>query len=225
MRPGRAGLCDNRRMQGTSEREGVIKFVFEQVEKGPVGASGLTRLAGWRQVLRRLALLGRDPQRYEGVAFGNVSQRRAAGAPGFFISGSQTGGLEQLGPEHWVEVLDCEPERNFLRCRGSAAPSAESMTHAAVYAQSPRIRCVLHGHSPELWRAAARLGLPETAAEVPYGTPAMAREVGRLFAETAVARQGIFVMAGHEDGVIALGGSPDQAGRRLVTALARALAD
>lgn len=208
----------------STEQEGVIKFRFEMAERAPVASPLLRELGAWRTLLRRLGVLGQDPARYDGYGFGNVSVRAAPGAPGFFISGSQTGGREELGPEHWVEVLASDPESNFLRARGQADPSAESLTHAAVYAADRRVTCVLHGHSPEIFAAASRLGLPATAAEVPYGTPAMAREVARLFAATRVARSGFFVMGGHEDGVIACGRGPAEAGRRLVLALARALA-
>ena len=41
-------------------------------------------------------------------------------APVINGSGSQTGGNEELGPEHWVEVLGCDLERSFLRARGIA---------------------------------------------------------------------------------------------------------
>lgn len=207
----------------SSEQEGVIKFRFAMTERLPVAAPALRRLGAWRAILRRLGVLGQDPARYDGYGFGNVSVRVGPGSPGFFISGSQTGGLADLGPQHWAHVLECDPEQNFLRARGIADPSAESMTHAAVYAQDPRIGCVLHGHSPEIFAAAERLGLPATAAAVPYGTPAMAREVARLFAASAVGRIGFFVMGGHEDGVIAFGRSPAEAGRRMTATLARAL--
>lgn len=206
-----------------AEREGVVKFRFEMTAASAVAAPCLPGLGAWRSVLRRLGLLGRDPERYGGYGFGNVSHRIVAGVPGFYVSASQTGHLERLGPGDWVEVLECDPERNYLRARGLASPSAEAMTHAAVYAQDPRIGCVLHGHSPEIFAAAGRLGLPRTAADVPYGTPAMAREVARLFRDSPVSRQGLFVMGGHEDGVVAFGRGAAEAGRRLVAVLARAL--
>lgn len=204
------------------EREGVIKFSFEKVAGAPRSSRGLADLSAWREVLVRLGLLGCDPRRYGGLGFGNVSLR-LPGKAGFLISGSQTGHLLRLGPEHWVEVLEWDPGGNFLRARGDWNPSAESMTHAAVYDLDPRIRCVLHGHSPEIFAVAGRLGLPATAADVPYGTPEMAREVGRLYREGGLLRSDVFVMAGHEDGVIAYGTSAERAGSLLVRALARAI--
>lgn len=205
------------------EQEGVIKFGYEMAAAEAVAvAPCLKALGAWRSVLRRLGLIGRDPGRYGGFGFGNVSHRVGSG-PGFYISGSQTGHLEKLGKGDWVEVLECDPERNFLRARGLARPSAESLTHAAVYAARPEVRCVLHVHSPEIFAAAKRLRLAATGAAVEYGTPAMAREVARLLASAAAAKAGVFAMAGHEDGVVAFGPSVAEAGRKLTCVLVRAL--
>lgn len=204
------------------EQEGVIKFGYEIVAAEPVMAPCLKALGAWRAVLRRLGLLGCDPGRYGGFGFGNVSHRVGSGR-GFYISASQTGHLEQLRKSDWVEVLECDPERNFLRARGLARPSAESLTHAAVYAARSEVRCVLHVHSPEIYATARRLRLPATGAGVEYGTPAMARDVAQLLASAATARAGVFVMAGHEDGVVAFGTSVAEAGRKLTCALVRAL--
>ena len=68
-----------------------------------------------------------------------------------------------------------------------------------LYALDARIGCVLHVHSPEIWRAAGRLGLPTTPAGAVYGTPAMAEAVARLYRDGRL-HSGLFVMAGHEDG-------------------------
>jgi len=108
---------------------------------------------------------------------------------------------------------------------GSAKPSSEALTHGAIYDASPSSRAVFHVHCPELWRRARALGLPLTRPEVPYGTPEMAREVERLFREAALAEHAIFAMAGHEDGVIAFGTSPEAAGAVMLRHVARALAE
>ena len=83
---------------------------------------------------------------------------------------------------------------------------------------------MLHGHAPEIWRHARGLGLPVTAADVANGTTRMAVEVQRLFRESTLSGTGILAMGGHEDGVLAFGGSAGEAGETLVRHLARALA-
>jgi ribulose-5-phosphate 4-epimerase/fuculose-1-phosphate aldolase len=101
-------------------------------------------------------------------------------------------------------------ERNWLRCEGRAIASAESLTHAALYAVDPAAGVILHGHDDARWRNLLERG-QATAPKVPYGTPAMAREVQRLFRETDVAVRKIFAMGGHEAGIVAFGRDFDEA--------------
>ena len=205
-----------------AETEGVIKYRLE-FRQAPAPAAGLIgEINGWRDVLHRLGLLGQEPGRYAGLGFGNVSLRLADGS-GFVISGTQTGHLGRLGAQHYCLVTRCEPEHNRIIAQGPVRPSSEALTHGALYAADPQIRCVLHAHSPDIWTLRDRLGLAATGAEVPYGTPAMAIQVQELLRGPA-ARQGIFAMAGHEDGVVAFGPDPEAAGGVLVSYLARALA-
>jgi hypothetical protein len=101
-------------------------------------------------------------------------------------------------------------------------PSSESMTHAAAYDASPLVRCVLHAHSPVLWRRRRQLGLPETDPGVGYGTPGMAMEVARLYRESVLSERRVLAMGGHEDGILVLGRSAEEAGGTLLRWLARA---
>ena len=50
----------------------------------------------------------------------------------------------------------------------------------------------------------------------------MAAEVGRLYREGIFAERRILAMGGHEDGILVFGRSPEDAGRVLLTWLARA---
>jgi ribulose-5-phosphate 4-epimerase/fuculose-1-phosphate aldolase len=210
--------------------EGVTKFSTTHA-RAPL--SSLERdvarsLCGWRAVLFRLGLVGRDPQRYGGAAYGNVSARVGPfpgerGARAFVVSGTQTGDLPEVDVDHFCTVTRYELRRNHVVSHGPIAPSSESMTHGAVYDVSPTVRAVLHVHAPMIFRAAAALSLPCTAAGIDYGTPEMAWEVARLWRSTALPEVGVFAMTAHEDGIIAFGRSLDEAGARLIRALARAL--
>lgn len=205
-----------------AEAEGVIKYRLDYAAgPAPAADDAFARLRAWRDVLHRLALVGQTPERYAGYGYGNVSARNAAG---FVISGTQTGGPARLEADGYAQVTACDVARNAITATGPVKPSSEALTHGAVYALSPDISCVLHVHSPDIWTAAPALGLPATAADVPYGTPAMAAAVATLYATTDLPRVGVFTMRGHEDGVVAFGADADDAGRRLVTVLADALA-
>jgi L-ribulose-5-phosphate 4-epimerase len=214
-------------------REGVVKseVVHESRALDPrVHGEAVRVLAAWRELLARLGLLGRDPARYEGAGFGNVSARLGPfgatprGQRRFLVTATQTGGLRAIGLRDVCVVERWDLDHDRVWSVGPAPPSSESLTHGALYDADPSARVVLHGHSPELWRNARALGVPVTDPAAAYGTPAMAREVQRLHRERGAGAVGVIAMGGHEDGVIAYGTSADAAGAALVRQLARALA-
>lgn len=184
----------------------------------------LAELEGWRRIFRRLGLLGQDPARYDGLGFGNLSRRAltdAAESP-FIISGTQTGGLERLGPAHYVVVTACDPLLNRVEAIGSIHPSSEALSHGVLYQTDPRIDWVMHLHSPEIFAAHTRLDLPVTDPDAPYGSPAMAAEIGRIC--PSAGWPGLLVMGGHEDGILAFGATATETGTLVVSTLAAALA-
>lgn len=212
----------------TAFDEGVTKFELEFVPAPPVPIERLRALIAWRAILWRLGLVGRDPARYGGVGFGNLSRRLSppgVSPPRFAVTGTQTGAIAALDATHFAVVTACDPKRNRVRAEGPIAPSSESLTHGMLYRIDPSIGFIFHVHSPDIWRARDVWKLPATGAGVAYGTPAMAAEMRRLKRRGALMRRRIVVMAGHEDGVIAFGRSADQAGLVLLRTLARAMAD
>ncbi len=200
-----------------TEEEGVIKFKLEFNAAPPQEVASTAELTVWRQILHRLGLTGRDPSRYEGLAYGNVSQR--TGPRQFVISGTQTGGKSTLSPDDYCEVVDFDLAKNWVLAEGPIEPSSEALTHGTIYAGNQDIRCVLHVHSPTLWHHSKRLGLLETDAAIAYGTPALAQAVGQIVRERTF---GIISMRGHEDGLIAFAETIAQAGMELVNSLAKA---
>jgi len=62
---------------------------------------------------------------------------------------------------------------------------------------------------------------PTTSKAIEYGTPEMAYEVRRLFKTTDVKSRKIFVMAGHEGGIITFGKDLEEA----FTVLERAISN
>jgi hypothetical protein len=213
--------------------EGVIRFQVEH-DSRPLDARALGEtarvLSAWREVLARLDLVGRDPARYEGLGYGNVSARIGPmgdvgrGRRRFLVTGSQTGGRPELTLADYAVVERYDIEKNEVVSVGLVPPSSEALTHAALYDVGPALRFVLHAHSPEIWRSARALGIPVTDRGAQNGTSLMAREVQRLYRETTFSSLGILAMGGHEDGVIAVGRTAAEAGETLVRHLARALA-
>lgn len=171
--------------------------------------------------------MGQDPARYGGAGYGNVSGRvgppsSSRGRRAFLVTGTQTGGKAALRLEDFCIVERYDYRENRVWSHGDLLPSSESMTHGSIYDLSPHVRFVLHAHTPVIWRRAEALGLPTTDPEVPYGTPEMAEEVQRLYRATALSERKVFAMGGHEDGIVAFGHTPHEAGQALITELARA---
>jgi L-ribulose-5-phosphate 4-epimerase len=183
-----------------------VKFTCEHAatEIGPFG--GLAELNAYRRKLLQLRLIGVD---VNGIGFGNLSIRDAT-TNKFYITGSATGGIPELTLADCARVVAYDFKRNWLRCEGSAIASSESLTHAAVYESDAKAGSVIHCHDSKL-SATLLNQAPTSSKTVEYGTPEMAYEVMRLFNLTDVQSRKIFVMAGHEGGIIAFGRDLEEA--------------
>jgi len=69
---------------------------------------------------------------------------------------------------------------------------------------------VIHCHDSTLWTAILNQA-PTSSNAVGYGTPEMAYEVTRLFKVSDVQSRKIFVMAGHEGGIVTFGRDLEEA--------------
>lgn len=210
--------------------EGVIKFRFqhrkERLSENNFGDL-CCRLSAWRQILSRISLLGKDPEKYGGAAYGNLSARVGPfpgerGVRRFLITGSSTSGRPCVSLDDFCVVEKYDARLNFIESFGFTDPSSESMTHGCLYDLDSRIRFVFHVHAPSIWQKAEALQLPATRTDVAYGTPEMARETVRLFQNSILPDSRLFVMGGHEDGVVAFGETADSAAAVLLNTLARA---
>jgi ribulose-5-phosphate 4-epimerase/fuculose-1-phosphate aldolase len=204
-------------------QEGVIKYQLDHSQQ-PINLSfPFDAINAWRTIAVRLGLIGQSPERYDNIGFGNISQRIAPDSEQFIVSGTQTGHLEQLTPEHYCLVVKVDPRQNRLQSLGSCKPSSESLTHASVYAQDNSIQAVIHAHSPEIWKHTLALGLPHTKADIPYGTVEMATAVEQLFQSGELTQTSLFTMLGHEDGVVAFGSNMQEAAWELINYLSLAI--
>jgi L-ribulose-5-phosphate 4-epimerase len=192
--------------------EGYIKFDCEWVEGDAPAGAQIASLAHARDRLHALGLIGESP---DGVGFGNVSAR--LGDREFVVTGTQTGGIASIGPQHLTVVREYDIARNWLRCVGPVKASSESLTHAAIYECSGEIRAVVHIHSLDAWNRLCGT-IPTTRPDVPYGTPEMAREIGRLYRESELPTVRVAAMAGHREGIIGFGRSIEEALEAVVNA-------
>jgi len=193
--------------------EGYIKYQSHWSQSLAPDPTAARQLEELRKPLFDAGLVGY----YEelNVGFGNISIR--CGEPGqFLITGTQTGRLETTTEQHYSLVTGYDVERNEVSCTGPIQASSEAMTHAAIYDLDASITAIVHVHSKALWNQYLN-SLPTTSPDVVYGTPEMAQEFRRLYSETTFGSQGIAVMGGHEEGLIGIGESLEQATMRILT--------
>ena len=183
-----------------------IKFSYECACAEIAAFDQLAELNECRRKLRELHMIGVDSN---GIGFGNLSVRDGA-TSNFYVTGSATGGLTKLALADCVHVVAYDFEKNWIRYEGSAIPSSESLTHAAIYESDPMATAVIHCHDSVLWRTLLEHG-PTTSKSVAYGTPEMAYEIMRLFKASDVRTRNILVMAGHEGGIVAFGKNFEEA--------------
>jgi ribulose-5-phosphate 4-epimerase/fuculose-1-phosphate aldolase len=176
------------------------------VAAGIASFDGLADLNAYRRKLLDLSLIGVDPN---GIGFGNLSVRDGA-TDKFYITGSATGGIPELALADCAKVVACDFERNRVRYEGSAAPSSESLTHAAIYASDAGAGTAIHCHDSKLLAAVLNQA-PTTSKPAEYGTPELANEIMQLFPRTDVQSRKIVVMAGHEGGIVTFGKDLEEA--------------
>ena len=194
-----------------------VKFTYQRTRAdiGPVNT--LAELNACRRRLLELRLIGldsnrigfRQPERTRGRKQEFLYHRFSDGwSPQAVAYGLRSRRLRfqegELSLTDCVRVVDYDFKKNWLRYEGAAIPSSESLRHAAIYESELSTTAVIHCHDSVLWRTLLDRA-PTTSKRIPYGMCEMAREIIRLFKETDVRSRKIFVMAGHEGGIVTFG--------------------
>lgn len=192
--------------------EGYVKYTSDWAP-GPALTGDVTiSLNRWRRALYRAGLIGHYADL--DVGYGNISIRHGD-ARQFIISGTQTGHLSETSGEHYTLVTDYDIAGNRVSSTGPLQPSSEAMTHAAIYELDRDINAVVHVHSRELWHR-FKDHVPTTSRDVSYGTPEMAAEFWRLYRDSDFRTAGVAVMAGHEEGLVSIGATLEEATLRIL---------
>ncbi len=193
----------------TLHDDGVIKFNAEWEKTHPYPEKHLHELIEYRQKTYSTGLIGAYD---DGISFGNISQRYIDLDDNqyIYISGSATGYLKTVSVNHFCRIDKANIDQNTLTCSGPLIASSESMSHMALYQLSPDVGGIIHGHSHSLWEQLLHK-VPTTSAGIPYGTPEMAYAIMSLYKDRDMQSGGIFVMAGHKDGIFTFGSTPRHA--------------
>ena len=181
--------------------EGVIKYTCNWRLFNMPDDVDVSELLNKRNELFKLKLIGYD--KTDRVGYGNISMRVGDGNR-FFISGSQTGHIENLAFNGLSFVIDASVKNNSVDCCGPSVASSESLTHFSIYENINSVNAVIHVHHSDLWNSLLNK-VPTSKKEISYGTIEMANEIKRLIKEEKLLEQKILAMAGHKDGVISFG--------------------
>ena len=185
--------------------DGVIKYQIDHQEGGTPAFYDFKALETLRRRLFALGLIGENS---EGIGYGNISMRYQE-SDTFFITATQTGDKSHLMQECYTYVNHYDFSTFTLSSQGAYKPSSEALSHAMIYSINPEIGAVIHIHSRPLWNFMIRNNSLHTTAE--YGTKMMVSEIASLYKERDPFRNNIFVMRGHEEGVISFGRNTDEA--------------
>jgi len=180
--------------------DGIIKFNFQWLIKDLSEWDKLSELIYYRNLLAKGGSIG---VYRNGISYGNISIRFNASNK-FIISGSGTGKIKVAGRKHFSLVSAADIKKNKIKCEGNTAASSESLTHYVIYKLSKSNNCVIHIHNLNLWKRLFNK-VPTTSGDIPYGTPEMADEIKRLWKEMNLKNDNIFVMGGHEEGIVVFG--------------------
>jgi len=150
-----------------------IKFTNHKISETLSTDLRIENLKNWCTIFHEKNLAPPYP---EGSA-GNLSFRLQADKINFIITGSRIGLKNELNASHFVEVVNCEPDKQIVYSKGIRQPSSESMLHYAIYKVRNEVNAIFHGHSPVLLEKAEKLKLPQTKAVAAYGTKELVESV------------------------------------------------
>lgn len=190
----------------TLRDEGVIKFKLTLKKAPAPEMNQVIALEKWRALFFKLGLIGEYPT--EKIGYGNLSSR--LNKKSFIITGSQTGHLAHLQAHHYTRVIDCDMRKGFVTAEGLIPPSSESLTHYGIYEANQSVQYVFHVHHPKLWEMMKNGPYDAISSGIAYGTIEMAEAAKAVMGQKS---SGVFVMNGHEDGVISYGTTAQDAGQ------------
>ncbi len=195
----------------TVRDEGIIKFKYQLVRTKEIAEENYIDLEKWRVILFKMNFIGEYP--VEKLGYGNLSKRSNPKENSFIITGSQTGCFPNLDGTQYTHVTKCDLKKMLIEAKGPIIPSSESTTHYAIYESCPHVQAVFHIHHHEFWKYLLNNNFDQIPANINYGSQEMAMATAKCIAQK---KQGLFAMAGHEDGIVSYGETVEEAGKILL---------
>ncbi len=179
--------------------EGYVKYKAHRTEGTVPEVSWFRDLNMVRTTLWNMRLIGVYPN---GIGYGNISHRHEGDQ--FLISGTATGEKMVLHTNQYALVDSFDLAKNSVEVIGMVDASSESMSHGAIYRVSPGTNVVIHIHSRHLFDYMLKYDYLKTPEDIAFGTPELAEAIAEVVRGRGESN-GIFVTAGHDEGIIAYG--------------------
>lgn len=179
--------------------EGYVKYRANRTEGKVPDTEWFRDLNMVRTTLWNMRLIGVYPN---GIGYGNISHRHEGDQ--FLISGTATGDKMVLQHDQYALVDSFDLKQNSVEVIGKIDASSESMSHGAIYRVSPETNVVIHIHSRDLFDYMLKYDYLRTPEDIAFGTPELAEAIAEVVKGRGEAN-GIFVTAGHDEGIIAYG--------------------
>jgi ribulose-5-phosphate 4-epimerase/fuculose-1-phosphate aldolase len=180
--------------------DGVVKYNLEYTQTEEIAVKECSRIEKVRARLYSLGLIGAYAN---GIGFGNVSLRYKK-KDAFVITGTQTGELPKLSAKYYSYIIKVDFKSFKTIAMGPSKPSSEAITHACIYALDKNIKAVIHIHNKRIWDYMLENDYLSTE-DTPYGTPEMVKDIKKMYKNIDPFLNNVFVMKGHEEGIVAFG--------------------
>ena len=184
--------------------DGYIKFSYNLIEGEQLNLKDIDDINYYRNLLFEKNFIGMK----NGIGFGNISKR--CDDSSFIITGTKTGGINNLKYSDYVKVVVWDFKKNHIKAIGKTAPSSESLTHAIFYDLNKSINVVVHIHNSILWEKYKYI-LPTSSEKAEFGTIDLVDEINFLYLHSDLKEKRILITAGHKDGIFIFADSFEKA--------------
>ncbi len=150
-----------------------VRFTTVFTGNQPPEDSAVEELSSWCRLFHEREL---TPS-CNGSSLGNLSFRHQKGANSFIITASQLELKENLLPDAFVLVKDCDFDRATVYAIGTREPSSESLLHWEIYKSRSDVNAIFHGHCGVILDLADEMCLTTTRREEPFGSQALVKSV------------------------------------------------
>lgn len=186
--------------------EGILKFKLTLKRAPAPEMNQVIALEKWRALFFKLGLIGEYPN--EKISYGNMSSR--TNKKSFIITGTQTGHLAHLQAHHYTKVIDCDLKKGLVSAEGLIPPSSEALIHFGIYEANPTIQYLFHVFNQDLCKNLKQGPFDSISEDISNGPQEIVEAANALLWKKS---SGLFIMNGHEGGIVSYGMTVEETGK------------